>query len=425
MVLLKDIKEGMMELWRKTFHDSNSYIDLIFDYYFNEDYIAWHEENGKIVSALLGIPYSFGYGKAKLKGLYLLGLATDQKYRHRGLMSDLLKEINERAAKDFDFTFLIPASDLNADYYRRRGYFNSFFRLEERFTSIHDFENDFNVSLYGSDERISLLKKRLFQKLTSEIYVDSLEFKDKIIDFILQQEKKPGSSASLCHTREDLEATLKESLINDSKIFLCLDDDKNITGLAFVRKSDIRRIELPVVYFEDKCTYYALLKEIKKAFPDYSMSVFINSEYYASPAIIDEIYGAENPQGGQLETLFGILETQFDITKLMEPYGMVRLLRFDSIMEYIAETRKEANFKLYIRDLNQDSSGQKTILVVKNGKMVKETTSKEILDKSVLNLSVKEISELLLRKKDSHSLIMEAFGVPRLILEMKLIPRLR
>ena len=81
------------------------------------------------VSSLMGIPYQFGYGNKKLSGLFLLGLSTEERYRHRGIMSALLEEINQRATKDFDFTFLIPFSDLNAEYYRRRGYFNSFFRL--------------------------------------------------------------------------------------------------------------------------------------------------------------------------------------------------------------------------------------------------------------------------------------------------------
>ena len=91
------------------------------------------------------------------------------------------------------------------------------------------------------------------------------------------------------------------------------------------------------------------------------------------------------------------------------------------------------DFKLYIRDYRQEGEVSKgenektdaslhNIYIVKNGKL-SVTPKKEIKDEhSVLNLSTKELSELLLRKNDSSNLIMEAFGIPRLNLQMRLLP---
>ena len=183
----------------------------------------------------------------------------------------------------------------------------------------------------------------------------------------------------------------------------------------------MKRIKLPAVYVEDRCSYFAILNYIKKAYNDYSMSVFVDSYSSFSPSIIDDVYGAENPQGSHLETLFGLLETQFDLSKLMEPYGMVRLLRFDNIIQYLAILHKEIDFKLYLRNWKKTEGERKTVFIVKNGNVKIEEYNSCILDRSILNLSIKEFSELLLRKKDSNSLIMEAFGIPRLILEMKLL----
>ena len=236
-MLLKDVREQMIELWEKTFHDSKEYISLVFDTYFNEKYIAYHEHEEKIVSSLLGVPYEFGYGSQKLKGLYLCGLATEEKFRHKGLMSDLLEEINNRVSEDFDFTFLIPSSDLNADYYRRRGYFNSFFRLEERYTSIHDFKNDFILSLNESDKRLRELKLNLFNSLRIIRYEQSSEINSQdIINFIQNREKKPKSIVNLCHSQIDLEAVIKENMISGQSILISLDSDNNITGVAFIVK---------------------------------------------------------------------------------------------------------------------------------------------------------------------------------------------
>lgn len=421
-MLLKDVREQMIELWEKTFHDSKEYISLVFDTYFNEKYIAYHEHEEKIVSSLLGVPYEFGYGSQKLKGLYLCGLATEEKFRHKGLMSDLLEEINNRVSEDFDFTFLIPSSDLNADYYRRRGYFNSFFRLEERYTSIHDFKNDFILSLNESDKRLRELKLNLFNSLRIIRYEQSSEINSQdIINFIQNREKKPKSIVNLCHSQIDLEAVIKENMISGQSILISLDSDNNITGVAFIVKEEMKRIKLPAVYVEDRCSYFAILNYIKKAYNDYSMSVFVDSYSSFSPSIIDDVYGAENPQGSHLETLFGLLETQFDLSKLMEPYGMVRLLRFDNIIQYLAILHKEIDFKLYLRNWKKTEVERKTVFIVKNGNVKIEEYNSCILDRSILNLSIKEFSELLLRKKDSNSLIMEAFGIPRLILEMKLL----
>ena len=58
-----ELKSKMMQLWKNTFHDSDAYISLVFDTYFNPDLIAYNEENGKLVSAMLGVPYEFGNGE--------------------------------------------------------------------------------------------------------------------------------------------------------------------------------------------------------------------------------------------------------------------------------------------------------------------------------------------------------------------------
>ena len=122
-----EIKKKMMGLWESVFHDSKEYISLIFDNYFNPDFVEFIEMDGRIVSALLAIPYVFSNGKEKLNGLYLCGLATAENYRQKGLMTSLLQNINRRAEGNYDFTFLIPSTDMMADYYHRQGYFNSFY----------------------------------------------------------------------------------------------------------------------------------------------------------------------------------------------------------------------------------------------------------------------------------------------------------
>lgn len=417
------LKQAMMELWEKTFHDSQDYISLIFDNYFDERYVAYCTEDGKLVASLLGIPYDFGSGNNRLKGLYLCGIATEIPYRRKGYMKSLLEEINERAREEFDFTFLIPSSDLIASYYRNQGYFNSFFRIEKRYTSVHDFKNDFIASLVDSDERIRNLKKSLFNRLRIERIPHASSVSPiEIVEFITQYEHKTHGGVNIIHSQKDLEIAIKENEISDEYIFCALDNDENITGLAFAKKNEIKRIQIPAMFINDQPTYYALLNYIKDYFPDYSISVYSTTSSGSPSALTGEFYNATNPEGEMLESLVGYADRPFSLYKLMEPYGMARLLNFGNIIEYLAHSKKETEFNLIIKDSPEIKHGLKMLYKVRNGKV---STSYESdlgkKDKNILELSTKEFSEIVLRRKDANGLIMEAFGIPRLQLEMNLM----
>ena len=51
------LRKEMESLWRETFGDSSEYISLVFGLYFNPATVAYHEEDGRLLSALLGVPY--------------------------------------------------------------------------------------------------------------------------------------------------------------------------------------------------------------------------------------------------------------------------------------------------------------------------------------------------------------------------------
>ncbi|MDE6668334.1 MAG: GNAT family N-acetyltransferase, partial [Muribaculaceae bacterium] len=135
-----EIKYQIMLLWKKTFHDTDEYINLVFDNYYCLDKIEYHEIEGKIVSALMEIPYKFGWKNHELTGMYLCGLMTDEKYRRQGIMQILLERAIEKAKKEgYAFCFLIPANYGLMKYYSFHGYSNAFYRIINRYTALHDF----------------------------------------------------------------------------------------------------------------------------------------------------------------------------------------------------------------------------------------------------------------------------------------------
>ena len=414
----EELKRKLFGLWEKTTHTSKEFIATLFDYYFNNKYFEYKEIDGKIVSAICGIPYYFGYGEKKLKGIYLMPLSSEEGFKKKGLLSELLGNINEKLKDSFDFSFLVPHTALLADYFGTLGYHSSFFILEERFTPLHDFKNDYLLSLGDSDERIKLLKTNLINEI--RVIDNSFDFhftQEELIQFIQKIENKGSSAINILHNSEDLEYLLLNNSVIQYNHFVAYDGDGRITGVSFIQKDDIKHIKISATYVSDICSYFVMLDYIKRHFPEYSMSVVTSDPKLQSLTLIQQNYASSNPNGGDLDNTFGSIEIPFNINKLFQPEGMVKILRFDNILNYLAETRSDADFKLYIRDLPE-----KIIFVIKNGILRKEFVSEVPTERNILNLSRKEVSELLLRKNDSSNLIMEAFGIPRLNLQFRLLP---
>lgn len=122
------IKPGASErLWLDVFGDTAEYTNLIFERVIAPDLSFSAEIGGVVVSQACGVPYAFccgaADGKTAVRGVYLCGLATHPEWRGRGLVSMLTDHLLERANKEnFDFAFLIPASESLVKFYENRGW---------------------------------------------------------------------------------------------------------------------------------------------------------------------------------------------------------------------------------------------------------------------------------------------------------------
>ena len=110
-------------LWERSFADPKTFIDL----YFREKYRKERNEvivrDGRVVSALQKLLYPLTYGGRMLPASYISGACTDERYRRRGLMGELLGQTH-RAMQQEDtvLSFLIPATAELATYYAKFGY---------------------------------------------------------------------------------------------------------------------------------------------------------------------------------------------------------------------------------------------------------------------------------------------------------------
>ena len=110
-------------LWERSFADPRAFIDL----YFREKYRKERNEtivrDGRVVSALQKLPYPMTYGGRMLPASYISGACTDENYRKRGLMGELLAQTHRAMQRENAvLSFLIPATAELATYYAKFGY---------------------------------------------------------------------------------------------------------------------------------------------------------------------------------------------------------------------------------------------------------------------------------------------------------------
>ncbi len=420
---IDSVKSQMMLLWKETFHDSDEYVNLVFDSYFKPEYVAWHEDDGKVVSALLGVPYWFAAGKSRLRGLYLCGLATDEAHRRQGIMDSLIREINSRAKKDFAFTFLIPANEGLTRYYEDRGYQNAMYRVKDRYTSVHDFTLDNDMLLDKEDERVAAIKKRYCEALrihdsSSGISKDD---EDKIITFIQNQEHQQTEYVSLQHSDKDLKAAILENNISGGRVYYATNRDGIVTGVAFIEQDGSESIIVKKIYNSDRCSFYLLLNAIKCDFKDQSLTLYSYPENINRKELWMVNYSASKE--GMPVDIYSQAESVYDVSLHSRAYGMIRFLDVREILKFLAEYRHDAKFSILVKEENPDSW---LYCKVDDGEVV----CQEITDVASISVerlthatrfSMQDLERVICRRKDSSSLVMEAFGIPRIPINISLL----
>lgn len=51
-----DLKKKLMQLWKDTFHDSDAYVSLIFNKYYDPELVEYEESGGDIVADFSAFP---------------------------------------------------------------------------------------------------------------------------------------------------------------------------------------------------------------------------------------------------------------------------------------------------------------------------------------------------------------------------------
>lgn len=124
---LRDLN-SLKKLWISAFNDSAKGFRTFIKCNKNNLRIYTARNSGTVVAMLFHIPCNVKGDKAH----YLYGAATDEKFRKRGIMKNLIEfSLDDAKNQGEKFSFLYPADDHLYGYYKRCGYERRCFRKEK------------------------------------------------------------------------------------------------------------------------------------------------------------------------------------------------------------------------------------------------------------------------------------------------------
>ena len=408
-----DLKRKLASLWKNTFHDSDEFISMLFDNYFNPELAEYEEVNGDVVSGLIGIPYNFGNADSNIKGLYLCGLATSPQFRSRGIMTKLLSRINEKAAAlGFAFTFLIPADDDLRKFYYDRDYVNAFYRVVDNYTSLHDFNLDFESALFDNKEKVATLKRKYFASLSTSRLTPGCCDHDSVegIKAMIRSVEDPQGDLQIIHTDKDIDIIIHDCLISGGEIHFVTNSSGAVTAVAFASVSDAV-VSINKLFATDIASKYKVLDAVKKNWPDFAIRHFIPSIEMDQKSLWARTYGAFKNEPQQSGSASSISECVYSLAAHAKVYGMARILDLYEILKFQARYRSDLKYSILVKSSDVYTFDQITTRdgVVKVKKIPVDSVS---LDQSLGVMPKRDICQILFRRRDTDNMITEAFGIP-------------
>lgn len=210
-----DKKQQFMNLWRTCFGDSEAFIHLYFDRVYKDENAMTIEKDGKIVSALLIVPYTMTYWGSEISVGYISGVCTAPKERGQGLMRQLLrKTFEEMERREIAISALIPAEPWLFEYYRKQGYTEAF---------------DYSMETY-----IRPNTSIQFPKIT----VIRPEAQATDVLFAYFNRKLRERPSCILHSQDDFSTILHDLHLDNGALYTAVDKDGEIVGMAFARPQE-------------------------------------------------------------------------------------------------------------------------------------------------------------------------------------------
>ncbi len=175
------IKEQCYKLYMDAFKDDEQFTKFLFDNCFDD--CCYYLTEGDIVVSML---FAFDVFLNGVKGKYIYGVATDEKYRGKGYMRKLFDKSAANLKNEYKFLCLRPMTESLFGFYDKLGFSKKFYK--GKLQNNNENSASERVSVNNADDfmrvRKSLLKSNFVElgdKFSSlilnycDVYTDSLD----------------------------------------------------------------------------------------------------------------------------------------------------------------------------------------------------------------------------------------------------------
>lgn len=122
-------RTALTKLWQEAFGDEADFIDAFFETGYAPERSRVAEADGK----LAGMLYWFDCALGERKLAYIYAVATDARFRGRGIASALMEDVHRKLEREgYDGAVLSPGSESLFRFYEKMGYVTAGFRSQRK-----------------------------------------------------------------------------------------------------------------------------------------------------------------------------------------------------------------------------------------------------------------------------------------------------
>jgi len=127
-------KNRIIDLWTSAFGDSRENVEQFLKYFPCQKALGYYLD-GELVSFMFLPELSICFKNEVYRANYIYALCTDERYRSRGLGSNLIEYSKEYSGKNgIDYTLVRPATESLFSYYSDKGFEREYRRIKKNLT---------------------------------------------------------------------------------------------------------------------------------------------------------------------------------------------------------------------------------------------------------------------------------------------------
>lgn len=446
-----NVKNDMKCLWKRIFGDSDEYIDMFFNRYYDDVLFDRLYINNVLVSQLCCVGYDYmshathdgcnvcsvvdNSDDTVMRAGYLCGLSTLPEYRGMGYMNTLMRKSDRRLYDlGYSVSFLVPADDSLRSYYGKSGYVDISFAYHDRYVLEHVFCNDL-MSEHTDDEYIDM------------VHVDDINYSliylgrymadnicnayDCADDKLLCNLYSQFIDAVRCmrgivirHSYDDFITIIQESVLSGGEILFLRDCNNKLSGFLFCSANIEGEVTVQLLVAESEESENILLQSLKNLLAD-DVSVNVRRYDGASPSSEPEVLDVA--VGSQIDSAdFG-----YAVQKKRFPFAMAKILNVSEILKFASRLYPDSEYSILVKC--DDIAENEGLYVVRNAE-VSFTPLAELSDVELERaecycrerldwyaLSVPELASILWRDTYGERVVNEAVVIPCLPLAVFLM----